>query len=75
MHLVLDLPLAFFVCFAMGYAQLKDSTMTNKSILAMLDAQKNPTPSHYNECPRLYDLLLFILETGCSASTERPSYS
>ena len=45
MHLVLDLPLVFFVCSAMGYAQLKDSTMTKKIILATLDAQIDPTPS------------------------------
>ena len=40
----------------MDYAQLKDSTMTSKSIRDMLDTQIDPTLSlsHYDECPRLY---------------------
>ena len=40
----------------MDCARLKDFTLKSMIIRAVLDAQVNPTLSHYNECPRLYDI-------------------
>ena len=40
----------------MDDARLKDFTLKSMIIRAVLDARVNPTLSHYNECPRLYDM-------------------
>ena len=34
----------------------KDFTLRIVNIRVVLDARMNPTLSHYNECPRLYDM-------------------
>ena len=57
MHLVLDLPLVFFVCFAMSCAQLKKFRNDEQEHTRHVGCPERPDSlSHYNECPRLYDL-------------------
>ena len=53
------LTVVFFASSATGYARLKDFTLRIMNKCVGLDARMNPTLSlsHYNECPRLYDML------------------
>ena len=42
----------------MGSVLHKDFTLINMITLAVLDAQMNLTLTHYNECPRLYNMYI-----------------
>ena len=55
--LALGYLLASFASSAMGFVLHKDLTLTNTTTPAVLAAQMNLTLSHYNECPRLYNIL------------------
>ena len=51
--------LSFFYAYcAAGYGRLKDFTQRVLNRCVVLDVSMTLTPSHYNECPMLYDMFL-----------------